>query len=71
MQIPFCWDWRRWSLYRVQARYPDGRPLNLIQLFALRCADCRRWTLGCKDHWICGLCERCRTAVEDGDPTLD
>jgi hypothetical protein len=35
--------------------------------WSLRCFTCSRWSLGCRDHWFCGLCERCRVRIEDDD----
>lgn len=32
--------------------------------FSFRC-HCGQFSLGCKDHWLCGVCEPCRVALED------
>jgi len=46
----------------------DDRRGMLREVFALRCHLCRRLTLGCRDHWLCGLCEACRASVERDKP---
>ncbi len=42
-------------------------PTEWRQGIAFRCTQCMRFTLGCRDHWLCGLCEPCRHEVEDED----
>ena len=32
-------------------------------LFCLRCAYCAKPTIGCNDHWFCGMCQMCKTKV--------
>lgn len=54
------WDWHALAL--VRRDWPRG----CIQMFALRCSLCRRLTCGCREHYFCGLCEPCRSVVEDG-----
>lgn len=51
------WDWRKL----------DPGPFHCVeqQLFALRCAQCQQFTLGCMEHWFCGICELCRAILED------
>lgn len=34
--------------------------------WSFACLRCGRLTLGCRDHWFCGLCEPCRAHEEDG-----
>jgi hypothetical protein len=49
-----------WSLNLIMERHEDGRPKLLRQIFALKCASCRRFSFGCAKHWFCGICESCR-----------
>lgn len=45
-----------WSLGIKRQR----NQLTIIDLiFSLRCAECRRFSLGCRDHWFCGMCRDC------------
>jgi len=46
-----------------------GVPNGWRTLFSLRC-DCGDLTAGCRDHWLCGLCEPCREALEAGMPVV-
>ena len=59
---PVWWDAYDWSL---AVHEKD----NVWQgLFSLRCADCRRFSCGCDEHWFCGTCQPCKTKLEaDGD----
>lgn len=58
------WDWRDWSLNRIVEYYPSNTPKVTVQVFALRCAVCLRFSRGCAEHWFCGLCRQCAD-VED------
>jgi hypothetical protein len=58
-------DSHDWSMSRVTERWPDGKPKTSKHIVAFRCASCGKPTLGCKDHWFCGLCEPCRAECED------
>ena len=43
-------------------------------LFSLRCQECRRWMLGCDDHWFCELCQHCQDIchlLDDLGPEID
>jgi hypothetical protein len=62
------WDWCDWSLSRRKSFSDGGR--CWVQVFALRCGLCKRWALGCKDHWFCGMCEDCRYFTEH-DPEAE
>jgi hypothetical protein len=57
-------DWRDWSLCKVVERWPDGTNKLTNALFALRCSCCRKFSAGCRDHWLCGCCEQCRSEIE-------
>jgi hypothetical protein len=60
------WDTADWSLSRrdLEAKPPVT---SYIGIFAIRCCVCHRFTIGCKDHYFCGLCESCRSRTEDDD----
>ena len=60
--MKIIWNWYNWSLSRQKA---EGDTRVFDQLFALKCGLCNRFTLGCKCHYFCGLCEPCRHEVED------
>jgi hypothetical protein len=36
-------------------------------VFGLRCTNCWDLTIGCSEHWFCGLCDDCRVFHEDDD----
>jgi hypothetical protein len=59
----FWWNWYDWSLSRREEHPdPESRGEFWLGMFALRCAVCRRWTLGCgsKDCQVfCGVCSEC------------
>jgi hypothetical protein len=61
---PLTWDWFDWSLSRRDYSQPGN---FFTSIFALRCSLCRRWTTGCREHFLCGLCESCRVRCEDED----
>lgn len=65
--MSFSIDWQDWSLNRIVSRWPDGKPFELHQLFALRCGLCLRFSLGCDEHWFCGLCEACKHRPDEDD----
>lgn len=31
------------------------------------CFTCGKLTFGCKSHWFCGLCEKCREECEENE----
>jgi len=51
-------NWHYWGLTLWTGRV--GR-----EVFALRCLNCCCFTLGCREHWFCGLCEPCRKTIEE------
>lgn len=55
----FQWDAFDWSLSGWVG------PRRYEQWFALRCGQCRRFTLGCHEHWFCGTCLVCRKKLDD------
>lgn len=58
----FQWDFHNWSLaWRTEH---TAAHTAWQEMFALRCALCRAWSLGCSEHWLCGLCEPCKMNVE-------
>lgn len=59
----FEWDWRDWSLSHRDKSEPRGNFWR--QIFGLKCGTCLRWSLGCRTHWFCGMCESCRADFED------
>lgn len=44
-----------WSIH-YDYQNQDGETWH----YALRCNDCRRWSLGCTEHWFCGICQTCK-----------
>ena len=58
---PFAWDFQNWSVSRRIS------PCEWIELFAFRCAICRRWSWGCHEHWLCSLCPRCKARIDAED----
>lgn len=61
-----AWDWKYLSLQRVVSLWPDGRPHVMRELFALKCGLCRRWSMGCAEHWFCGMCPKCGETLQAG-----
>jgi hypothetical protein len=73
---PFQWTFWDWSLSYRRAEgwnptLPDLTGDDRVdavtvhqQLFALRCATCGGWTLGCREHWFCGMCPSCKAHLE-------
>lgn len=55
------WSWLDWSLSR---RDPHGENW-WVQIFALKCALCHRFTLGGWEHPFGGLCKACRQLVDE------
>lgn len=61
----FFWDSRDCALVSERRSEDAVGPISYsVALFALRCAACGRFTTGCKDHWFCGVCESCRSEME-------
>lgn len=43
---------------------------HVLDLVRLRCVRCAAFTLGCDDHWLCGVCPCCVREMEaDRQPT--
>jgi hypothetical protein len=57
------WDTYDWSLAWRQNPAPDKLRVYTT-FFALRCATCRRFVIGCDEHWFCGLCTMCKKDVD-------
>jgi len=60
--MPIAWSFYDWSLSRRDRNGPGN---FWFQLFALKCALCRRWCLGCDKHWFCGAHAECLIAEEE------
>ena len=56
-------EWGILALWRSVSR-PDDPHLTHVMVAGLRCLSCHRLTLGCRQHWLCGCCETCRTGWE-------
>lgn len=61
------WDWRDWSLSRRERTGVN----HWLGMFSLKCGQCLRWSLGCRDHWFCGCCEPCRLSLERMHAQID
>lgn len=62
----FWWDWFDGSLaVRERPNEPSFRAL--FRLWPVRCYGCKRFTLGCREHWFCGYCRVCQRRDEAED----
>lgn len=52
---------------RVAGPKNSSRWGNWFGTFALRCNVCGRFTIGCSEHRLCGLCEPGRASLEDDE----
>lgn len=52
-----------WSISWTTERTPVRTSQKV--LIAIRCSCCWRFSLGCSEHWFCGVCEACRCQVLD------